>query len=245
MARQARKKSFTGYLHVIVRGIGKQILFEEKADYGYYLSLLKKYAEETGVIVCAYCLMENHVHLLVHDKGNELTRFMKKIGICYALYYNNKYDRTGHLFQDRFMSEPVETQEYLLTVFRYILNNPAKAGICPASEYLWSSYQNYDSVESFVDTTMLRQLIGDWEQYAGFIAAQNHDQCMEFMSHKKDDNWAKDVLRATLDVESGTVIQSYEKTRRNEALRKLKEAGLSCRQIERLTGIGRSIVQRI
>ena len=245
MARQARKKSFTGYLHVIVRGIGKQILFEEKADYGYYLSLLKKYAEETGVNVCAYCLMENHVHLLVHDKGNELTRFMKKIGICYALYYNNKYDRTGHLFQDRFMSEPVETQEYLLTVFRYILNNPAKAGICPASEYLWSSYRNYDSVESFVDTTMLRQLIGDWEQYAGFIATQNHDQCMEFMSHKKDENWAKDVLRATLDVESGTVIQSYEKTRRNEALRKLKEAGLSCRQIERLTGIGRSIVQRI
>ena len=245
MARQARKKSITGYSHVIVRGVGKQVLFERNEDYGYYLSLLEKYAEETGVIVCTYCLMENHVHLLVHDNGNELSRFMKKIGICYALYYNNKYDRTGHLFQDRYMSESVETQEYLLTVFRYILNNPAKAGICPASEYLWSSYRNYDSVESFVDTTMFRQLIGNWEQYAEFIASKNHDHCMEFISHKKDDDWAKDILHTTLDIVSGTEIQSYDKKHRNEALRKLKVAGLSCRQIERLTGIGRSIIQRI
>ena len=67
MPRKARQISITGYSHVIVRGIGKQILFEENKDYGYYVSLIRKYAKETGVSVCAYCLMENHVHLLLYD----------------------------------------------------------------------------------------------------------------------------------------------------------------------------------
>jgi len=245
LARQARKISFTGYSHVIVRGVGKQILFEEEKDYGYYLALLEKYSQETKVNICAYCLMENHVHLLTHDASNELARFMKKMGVSYATYYNKKYERTGHLFQDRYLSEVVETKEYMLTVFRYILNNPAAAGICPAAEYLWSSYRRYADSESFVDTEIFQQWIGSWEHYSAFVDEKNYDQCLEFVSPKKDDEWAKGKLRAMLHLENGTIIQSYDKGRRDEALRKLKEAGLSNRQIERLTGIGRSIVQRV
>lgn len=245
MAREPRKTSSTGYFHVIVRGVGKQILFENDKDYGYYLGLLEKYSDETKVVVCAYCLMENHVHLLVHDTNNELAEFMKKMGVCYAAYYNGKYERTGHLFQDRFLSEAVETREYMLTVFRYILNNPAAAGLCPASEYLWSSYRLYGASESFVNTTLLENWIGDWERYEAFIDEKNYDQCLEYMSEKKGDEWAKGKLRSVLGLESGVMIKTYEKCCRDEALRKLKEAGLSSRQIERLTGIGRSIIQRV
>lgn len=84
MSREARK---TGkYLHIVVRGIGKQILFEDDADRNKYLFLLKKYSEETGISILAYCLMENHVHMLVDDADGMISSFMKKIGVlCAAL----------------------------------------------------------------------------------------------------------------------------------------------------------------
>ncbi|MBQ3849619.1 MAG: transposase, partial [Clostridia bacterium] len=104
MSRQARRLSETGYFHVIVRGIGKQLLFEHDDDYRYYLMLLERYISQLSVSVCAYCLMENHVHLLLKDSKNELSLFMKKMGVSYSSYFNKKYDRTGHLFQDRFFS---------------------------------------------------------------------------------------------------------------------------------------------
>ena len=135
MPRHARHISTSGYFHLIVRGIGRQALFEENTDYFFYLSILKRYSEETGVKVCAYCLMENHVHLLVHDLSGAVPLFMKKIGVSYSSFYNKKYERCGHLFQDRYLSENVETEKNLLTVCRYILNNPRKAGICTAETY--------------------------------------------------------------------------------------------------------------
>ena len=175
MARKPRGGSFTGYYHIIVRGVGKQILFEDERDFSFYLTILEKYSTETKVSVCAYCLMENHVHLLVCGEKDALALLMKKMGVCYAAHYNRKYERTGHLFQDRYMSEPVESKIYLLTVFRYILNNPVVAGICPASEYLWSSYRRYGDKDSFVDTALLKGWIGGWEKYAEFIAEKNCD----------------------------------------------------------------------
>ena len=95
LARQARQKSFTGYFHVIVRGVGKQILFEEDKDYGYYVALLDKYSKETKVDICAYCLMENHVHMLVHDASDDLAQFMKKMGVSYATYYKNEKEKAS------------------------------------------------------------------------------------------------------------------------------------------------------
>ena len=79
MSRQAR---ITGeYLHIIVRGIGKQILFEDESDNVRFLFYLKKYAEEAGIIILAYCLMENHAHLLVKDPQSRISGFMKKMGV--------------------------------------------------------------------------------------------------------------------------------------------------------------------
>ena len=247
MPRTARKESFTGYYHLIVRGIGKQIIFEHDKDYGYYISLMRKYSEETGVSICAYCLMDNHVHFLVYDNSKEVSQFMKKLNVAYAGYFNSKYSRTGHLFQDRFLSEVVDSEAYLITVFRYILNNPAKANICPASEYLWNSYRAYRNPESFVDTSALAGMIGTWEQYAQFISLENSDTCMEYYTQRESDEHAMNVLRHTLNLKSGSgnEIRNYEISVRNEAIRKLKNAGLTSAQIQRLTGIGRGVIQRI
>lgn len=244
MPRQARKKSYTNYFHVIVRGVGKQVLFETQKDYKYYISLMKEYAADTGVVINAFCLMENHVHMLVRDEDGELALFMKKMGISYASYYNTKYDRTGHLFQDRYLSESVESESYLFNVFRYILNNPSKAGICSAARYPWNSYGMYGNKKAFVDTAIFETRFGNWERYAAFIREKNDDCCMEYTSKKKDENWIRDKIRDILGVESGTAILTYESARRNDAIRKLKDSGLSIRQIARMTGVGRSIVAR-
>lgn len=76
MPRQARTAG--EYLHIIVRGIGKQILFEDSADREKYLLLLKRYSAGSEITILAYCLMENHVHLLVRDTSAAISVFMKK-----------------------------------------------------------------------------------------------------------------------------------------------------------------------
>lgn len=245
MSRPPRKVSETGYYHVITRGIGRQILFEEPNDYRYYIRLLQKYSEDTGAAVCAYCLMENHVHLLIYDRAGALPLFVKKVGISYSAYFNRKYDRCGHLFQDRYKSETVDDDSYLLSVFRYILKNPQKAGVCSADEYEWSSYKLYGGRSSFVNTETLCDMLGNFEHYAEFISAEDNCVCMEYAPEKTDDDRAADIVKQVLGVESGTAIQSYPRAERNEALIKLLRAGMSIRQIERYTGISRGVIQEL
>ena len=244
MPRQARIRSNSGYLHVIVRGIGRQLLFEEDEDYRFYLNRLERYSRETQVGVCSYCLMENHVHLLLHDHEGNVPLLMKKMGVSYSQYFNKKYNRIGHLFQDRYLSEPIEDEAYFLTALRYILNNPRKAGLCATADYPWSSYDGYDDALTFLDSTLMREMLGSFEQYAAFIGTENEDRCLEYEAVKHDDEWAAKTLKTCLDVPNGLALQGLDRKARNEALNKLKACGLTVRQIERLTGISRNIIQR-
>lgn len=99
--------------------------------------------------------MNNHVHLLLREGNEEISTTMKRIGVSFVWHYNLKYGTTGHLFQDRFKSENVETGRYLLTVIRYIHQNPVKAGIVQRpDQWKWSScidYYNNTSVGNLVD----------------------------------------------------------------------------------------------
>ncbi len=243
MPRRARKMSASHYMHIIVIGIGRQLLFEDIYDYRYYLEKLEYYCMETNVRVCAYCLMDNHVHLLVKGEATSIVLLMKKIGVSYAWYYNKKYERVGHLFQDRYKSEPIENEAYLLNVFRYILKNPQKAGICSAAYYTWNSYRYYDEPLPFMDLSAIRELLGDFGQYKEFIEQEDEDQGLEYSEVRHSDAWAKEEIKRYLGISSGTALQSYSKKERDAALVKLKEHGLSARQISRLTGIGRCVVQ--
>lgn len=245
MARLARHTNTSEYQHVIIRGIGKQILFEERKDYEYFLEKLEKYSQETQVTVCCYCLMENHVHFLLYDETGNTPLLMKKLGVSYSYYFNHKYDRVGHLFQDRYLSEAIHNEAGLLAVFRYILNNPAKAGICPAEAYEWSSYHVYGKNNGFVDTKLLESMIGGEEEYVLFLAAKDDTDVMDYQPIRHDDAWAKEVLCRKLGVTSGTALQQMDRRQRNEAIQQLKREGLSNRQIERLTGISRGVIQKV
>lgn len=242
MSRGARVTGNSGYYHIVSRGIGKQILFEDEEDYTRFLETLRRYKEEEKFEILSYCLMENHVHLLLHVESG-LDRIMKRIAVSYAYYYNNKYERTGHLFQDRYKSEPIEDDRYLLAVIRYIHNNPPKAGICSREEYPWSSWHEYMGEAALISKELVFGLTGGADKFASFSATNEEVECLEISERKHlSDSAAKEIIQNVLQVESGTQLQAMSRERRDASLRQLKENGLSVRQIERLTGINRGIV---
>lgn len=128
MARQALVKSATGIYHVMLKGLDGRNIFLDDVDRSVFMEKSNKARETGGFEFYAYCLMDNHVHLLIKE-GEELGTNIKWITVGYVQLHNNKYGRTGHLFQNRFNSEVVEDDQYLMMVVRYILHNPIKAGI--------------------------------------------------------------------------------------------------------------------
>ena len=144
MPRVQRVKGTFSTYHVVQRGNEKKIIFKTDEDKVKFLQTLAKAREKYNFLLYAYCLMDNHVHLLVNDNGNDISQLMKSINVSYVSYFNRVYQRTGHLFQDRFKSEPVKDDRYLLEVSRYIHNNPVMAKMVKSpDEFKWSSYNVY------------------------------------------------------------------------------------------------------
>ena len=98
MPRQARKKSKSNIYHIILRGINRQIIFEDSEDYTKFIETLDRYKTVSGYNVFAYCLMSNHIHMLIKAEKEEPDLIMKRIAGSYVYWYNSKYYRNGHLF---------------------------------------------------------------------------------------------------------------------------------------------------
>lgn len=119
-------------------------IFLNHDDKAKFLEILVDMNSEGEYTLYGYCIMDNHVHLLIKEERDPISRTMKRICISYSYYFNKKYERVGHLFQDRFRSERIESEDYLLACIRYIHNNPVKALIVEEpSDYEWSSYNAY------------------------------------------------------------------------------------------------------
>lgn len=130
--------------HIICRGNYQQDIFVDNGDRLSYLSILKEVKKDFPYILHSYCLMTNHVHLQIETGDVNIGQVMKRINMLYAIYFNKKYDFTGHLFQDRYRSELIETEPYHLDVSRYIHLNPVRANLVARPElYQWSSYKAY------------------------------------------------------------------------------------------------------
>ena len=140
MPRMARKFSNTKVYHIIFRGNDKQDIFFDQNDYKKFLKELTKAKEKYKFDLYAYCLMTNHIHLVVYDKNENLSKAMQRLILTYSIYFGKKYEKVGHLMQERFLSKNVETKEYLIRLCRYIHLNPVKAKIAKVNTYKWSSY---------------------------------------------------------------------------------------------------------
>ncbi|EQB88399.1 REP element-mobilizing transposase RayT [Clostridium punense] len=129
--------------HVTARGNHKNDIFKDKQDFQVYLSIIEQaieYYENMYEVIC-YCLMTNHVHMLVETKEKQLGYFVGRVNSIYAKYFNSKYDYVGHLFQDRYFSSLIENCGQMLVTSQYIHLNPVRANMVNRPEdYEWSSY---------------------------------------------------------------------------------------------------------
>ncbi|MDV3427084.1 MAG: transposase, partial [Bacillota bacterium] len=145
MCRTFRIKDDDFIYHVMGRSISDIPLFRDDKDKDRYLFYIKKYQKKFDFKVYAYCLMKTHAHILVDANGADISKFMHGINQSYAQYFNNRYDRHGHVFQDRFKSKVVGDENYLFTVSAYIHNNPTDIEgyeNCP-EEYKYSTFGVY------------------------------------------------------------------------------------------------------
>ncbi|MEN6389029.1 MAG: transposase [Syntrophomonas sp.] len=252
--RKAREKSSTGIYHVVARGLDRQVIFHHDNDYNRYLTLLSKKSKEIGVSLLGYCLMDNHVHLLVNEETGNISDFMRSMGVSYAWWFNRRYDRSGYLFQNRFHSESVENEPYLLAVLRYIHLNPVKAEIvqCPEN-YRWSSCSAYysNNGSDFLRTDFILNLFSDNPlmakvQFKVFMNEASGDQCLDVKRKpRKTDAEVYNEIVKLLGDQPLTLLNQLSKAERNAILKELKTIeGSSVRQIARITNIGISTISR-
>jgi putative transposase len=149
MSRISRQESATGIYHVIIRGNNKHPLFHTEDDFESFTTLLKSAQNGHEMSIHHYCLMNNHVHLLVRAPIlEELSRYMHYLQRAYYHYYRKKYTHWGHLFQGRFRSLVIEDEGYLLECGRYIERNPVRAKIVKnPGEWPYCSYEFYAGVK--------------------------------------------------------------------------------------------------
>ena len=143
MSRLPRNYMKTPFFHIITQGIEKRFIFEKPEDIKYYIKIMYKIKEEHNINIIAYCIMNNHTHMLVETQVIEqLSKYMQRINTTYGKYYNKKYNRVGYVFRDRYKAEGIYSEKHLYNCIKYIHNNPVKAGICnKAEEYPYSNYK--------------------------------------------------------------------------------------------------------
>jgi len=249
MPRTARAKSRTGIYHIMVRGINRQDIFHDDEDRKRYLDTLKRITVESISDVLGYCIMSNHIHLIIKEGEAGISQLMKRLGASYAYWYNLKYQRSGHVFQDRFKSENVEDDSYLLTVVRYVHLNPVKAQIVnKPEEYIWSSCRVYYGCPEFppglTQVSLVLDLFANQKKQAienmrMFEAENNEDHCLEDAEQKRlNEDAAINLIMEKLKGHSIPALQRMPQMERREAIKQLKGIeGLSIRQIVRITGL--------
>lgn len=137
------------HYHIIMRGNNQEKIFIDDNDRNTFLKILVKFRDKFNLKIYAYALMDNHIHLFIKTIEPNLSKAMKMINWSYAIYFNRKYKRKGHLFQSRFTAKTVTDEKYFFSVIRYIHLNPVKANIVKhPSQYKWSSYNSYIQKEN-------------------------------------------------------------------------------------------------
>lgn len=143
MVRTARYIIENACYHVVNRGNQKQAVFFEEEDYVKYLCILKHYKRKYGFFLYAYCLMPNHIHLIIGIKGTEgMAKFMQGLTQTYTIWFNKKYKKVGRLWQGRFKSMVIQEDKYLIDCLGYVELNPVRAKLVLRPEdYAWSSWK--------------------------------------------------------------------------------------------------------
>jgi putative transposase len=259
LPRHARMSSKTQIYHVMVRGNERKNIFIDDEDKYRFLDTIKEKKKDDCFKLYAYCIMDNHVHLVIQEGNDSISRIMKRLGTSYAYYFNKKYKRIGHVFQDRYKSEAIEDETYLCSVIKYVHQNPEKAGINTIRDYKWSSYKSYTQFRennlSLLDIKEILDLFSNDVKRA-------IKQFIEYTQERDNANFldAEDEPTETQEENVGEYISAYLKEKglqigdlarrehvslRNELLYELiQKFSLSKRKIAEITGVNREVVRK-
>lgn len=172
MARRPRPLAPGLLYHVIARGNHRQKTFFDQSDYHAYLDRLAKYCQQHQVRLYAYCLMPNHVHLLVETGAVPLSKFMQSLQQSYTQAFNRRHRKVGHLFQGRYHAIVCEKDRYLLALVRYIHLNPVRAGLVRQPDrYAYSGHRAYlmGHATAGLDPTLVLRMLGGRAAYQRFV----------------------------------------------------------------------------
>lgn len=245
----------------MLRGINKQDIFFDKQDYLKFQSIISKTKKKFLYQLYSYVLMPNHIHLEIKDENQKLSQIIHNMATSYAQYFNKKYKRVGHLFENRFHSKNVENLYYILNLVRYIHQNPVKAGISEIDNYNWSSYSEYFKNEKVKD----EERLADVEEILLMFSSkkeqakreflefnrksfkfQNSTELLEYeMRNKLTDEEVIYFIKEELEIYNIQEIQRYNVNERDNIIQKIKEIkGVTQQQIARILGITVRIVQK-
>ena len=239
-----------GYYHILNRGVERRVVYKNEEDFHYFLNTLCKASLVYEVKVHSFALMSNHYHLLIETTQENLSKYMKYINATYAIYFNKKYKRSGHLWQGRFKSWYVTDNSYLYALIAYIEYNPLKAKIVKnLGEYKYSSCIYFTQKEEPIEC--LKSSIV-FEMY------KDVTERLEFIQYAYDEKVLEDIQKAsnlvvtsikTKQLNENKIKKSLEKCDtikdRNEIIHKAYKEGFSQHKLAMIVGVSQTQICRI
>lgn len=209
MPRQPRIYSNASMYHVMIRGINGEKIFIKSFYKSKVLRDIKEIGEELRFNVIGFCVMDNHMHLLVKAGEEELITLMKRLNIKYAMFYNKLENRYGHVFQDRYKSEAIEDDRYYLGVLRYIHNNPVRAGISQnILNYKWSSANEYVNQKSdIIEECYLAEMLKLFRNMDAFLKFHDDFDYNVYVDNKEDE---KDNIQMIINKIINDFVNKYK-----------------------------------
>lgn len=255
MARRARLRSNSQIYHVMLRGTEKQDIFIDDEDKKKILHILKDKKQDKAFFVYAYCILNNHIHLVIREGADDISRILKRAATSYASYFNKKYSKSGHVFQDRFKSEAINDERCLMAVIRFVHQNPEKAGIAGADRYLWSSWREFTGQSTVLtDCSDILCLISKdrdkaLREFTKYGCMEGREEFLDIAGEKEIcpenvNEYVNNYLKnSTLTIEDLRKPES-RKVRDSMIIYLLKGSNLSRRHIAEILGINRETVRK-
>lgn len=249
-------KTITGFYYVCARSMGGRQIFESDEDRWEFLGLMRDCCRDAQVTIVAWCLMSDHVDLVLLDYEDEMSTAMQRLLLTYARRFNKRIGRAGCLFRDRFERRSLDTDWQVMEAIRSVHANPQEAGMSLIERYPWSSFAEYlraydsdaaDATRGFSDPSCVLELFGSAKGFTAY-SLSTPDGCELAMPDLEETEWERHAFADKLAKRLGVPLHGVKaapSAQRNIVILGLHEAGFTVRQIERYTGIGKSTVSRI
>lgn len=253
MPRNARKRDEKGIHHVVVQGKRLENIFGKETEKELYLETLLQYKAKTGVKLYAFCILDNHVHLVLQEtKDESVSAFMRRVGVRFSYWYRQRYDLpTGErLFRGRYLSEPLRTEEAVLEVVRYIHKEPVKQGlVLNMEDYYWSSYRLYLNPGSFIDRRLVLDSLHFGGGYRAYMEGEETNVAVLEevpLKYGRTDEEVEALIQIRLIENGFSEWKQTSSDEKREILKKLRfEDEVSIQQLSRVAGVNRGYIQRL